>query len=550
LKLEREQWIGHWKEISDYLLPRRGRFLTDQANRGKKLNSYIIDSSGTFALRTLSAGLMGGLTSPARPWFRLTTEDIELREFGPVKLWLHDLKLRMEQVFSTSNLYQVLPALYEEVASYGIGSMIVFEDMYKVIRCMAFPIGSYHVANSPDGQVDTLYREFQMTTDQMVKQFGADKVSRRVKSAYDKGQTEDWIDVVHLIEPNDDRIPDAADALNMPWRSAWFERAEQDQAFLRESGFPEFPAMCPRWWLNGEDIYGRSVGMDALGDIKQLQHEQKRKSQAIDKAVNPPMTAPSALKEGGAGSISTLPGGVTYVDSPTGQPGFRPAYEVNPQVLNRREEIAEIQRRISRAFYEDIFLMFANTDRREITAREIDAKDEEKRLQLGPVLERLQNELLDPLIDRTFAIMERNDLIPPAPQELQGQPLKIEYISILAQAQKRVGTDVVDRLLMMLSVIAPLKPEALDKVNWDELIEEAAEMLGTPPSIIASDDEVKAIRAARAQQMRMQQNLEMGLAAAEGAKTLSETDVNKESGLTRLNEIAKQRAAAIQQPGS
>jgi hypothetical protein len=543
MKKERESWMPHWQETNQYILPRRGRFLVTgrQRNHGGKFNEKIIDSTPTLASRTLSAGLMGGLTSPARPWFKLSTQEIALREFGPVKTWLHQVQRLMEAVFAQSNAYKALPAMYETLGVYGTGAMFVFEDIESVIRCMNIPIGSYSIANGPDGRVNAFYRQFDMTVDQLVTQFGIDNVSKSTRDRWREGSTEDWVPVTHVVEVNDDRIPESADARNMPYRSAWWEsnssKSTGGSDFLTESGFEEFPVMCPRWWIEGEDIYGTSPGMDSLGDCKQLQHEHRRKLQALDKIVDPPMTAPSALKAHGQPSM--LPGDVTFVDSPNGQPGFRPAYEVPPAVVARREEIAEIQQRIDRNFYADLFLMLANTDRRQITAREVTERHEEKLLQLGPVLERLEDELLDPLIDRTFAVMLRNGLLPEPPEELQGTDLKVEYISILAQAQRAVGVSSVDRMLVIASGVGEMNPESLDKIDFDQAIDETAEMLGVPATIIRSDEDVQAMRAEREQQIQRQQQLAAAEQAAKTAKDLGDAQAKPDSVLAGIRDAAR-----------
>ena len=169
---------------------------------------------------------------------------------------------------------------------------------------------------------------------------------------------------------------------------------------LRKSGFDIFPVVAPRWEITGEDVYGTMCpGMVAIGDVKMLQTLQKRKSQAIEKIINPPMIGPAALK---SVKTSILPGDITYSDEREGRAGFRPIHEINFPVGDVSNDIREVQFMIRRAFYEDLFLMLATSDRRQITATEIDERKEEKLIALGPVLEQLNQDLLDPLIDITF----------------------------------------------------------------------------------------------------------------------------------------------------
>lgn len=529
LKREREAFVGHWRELSEFLLPRRGRFLTSDRNQGDKRNGRIIDNTATLAVRTLASGMMAGVTSPARAWFRLGTPDPELMERGPVRVWLHDVESRMREVFARSNLYNVLPTLYEELGVFGTAAMIVVEDFADVIRCYPMTAGEYMIANGPRLEVDTLYREVSLTAAQAVAEFGREALSRRTLDLYERGATETWIDFVHVIEPNDDRIEDLADAAGKPWRSVWYEKGADVGSCARISGFDGFPAMAPRWHLRGGDVYGSSPGMEALGDVKALQVEQKRKAQGIDKMVNPPMVAPSSLKSQPA---TVLPGKVTFVDVSQGQQGFQPAYLVNPRLAELGQDIAETQGRINRAFYADLFLMLAQSDRRQITAREIDERHEEKLLMLGPVLERLHGELLDPLIDRTFAIMMRGGLVPPPPRDLGGTDLKVEYISLLAQAQRAVGTAGISQLTGFVGGLAAGKPEVLDKLDLDQAVDEMGSMLGVPPRLIVPDDKVAEIRAGRA---RAQQGAAMAAAlqsAAAGAKTLAQAPAEGRNALT------------------
>lgn len=531
LKTERASFIEHWRDLSDYILPRQSRFVVTDRNRGDRRNSKIVDNTATLAVRTLASGMMSGITSPARPWFQLRTPDPALNEFTPVKLWLELVKSRMQEVFLRSNLYTTLPITYGDLGVFGTNAFAVLEDDEDVIRCYPYPIGSYMIGTSYRGNVDTCYREFQMSVTQMVGQFGIDKVSESVRNLYERGNKDAWVDVIHVVEPNDEYDQNRPTSKYKRFRSVYYEPGENRDRLLRESGFDDFPLMAPRWSLTGEDIYGHSPGMDALGDIKALQLEQKRKAQAIDKLVNPPMTAPSSLRNQRA---SLLPGDVTYVDVSQGQQGFAPAYQINPRINELMMDIQENQGRIRRAFFEDLFLMIANDQRSNITAREIQERHEEKLLMLGPVLERLNDELLDPLIDRTFNIMMKVGMIPKPPPELQGLDLSVEYISVMAQAMKMVGISSIERTMQFAGQIAQANPQVLDKIDFDQALDEYSAMLGVPPSIIRDDDSVAKTRAQRAQQQNAMMAAQTAQQGAQTAKTLSETQVTDENALTNM----------------
>lgn len=534
LKTERSGWMDHWREISDYLLPRSGRFVSSDRNKGDKRFNNIYDSTGTQALRVLGAGMMSGATSPARPWFRLTTSDPQLDESAAVKQWLAEVQRLMLMVFTKSNTYRALHSLYEELGAFGTGASIVLPDFDDVIRHYPLTIGEYAVATDYRGQVATLYREFDKTVGELVGEFGRDAVSQTVRNLYDRGNLDAWVTIIHAIEPRSDRDPSKRDAKNMAWRSCYFEPGAQQGQYLRESGFKTFPAVVPRWSVSGGDIYGNSPGMEALGDIKQLQHEQLRKAQGIDYKTRPPLQAPTSMKNR---EIDSLPGGVSFVDAANPNGGIRTAFEVNLDLSHLLMDIQDVRERIRGSFYADLFLMLANSPRTNMTATEVAERHEEKLLMLGPVLERLHNELLDPLIEMTFERMLAAGIVPPAPPELQGSELNIEFVSMLAQAQRAVATNSVDRYVANLGAVAQYKPDVLDKFNSDAWADAYADMLGVNPDLIVPGEQVALIRRQRAQAAQAQQAAEMMQQGADTAQKLANAQTNTPSALTNVIEM-------------
>ncbi|AYO66753.1 MULTISPECIES: portal protein [Klebsiella] len=533
---DRSSFDPHWRELSDFINPRGSRFLVTDVNRDDRRNTKIVDPTATLAARTLSSGMMSGITSPARPWFKLATPDPDMMDYGPVKLWLEVVQRRMNEVFNKSNIYQSLPLLYASLGNYSTGAMAVLEDDSDVIRTMMFPIGSYYMANSARGSVDTCFRKFSMTVRQLVMEFGLNNVSDSVKGMWDSGNYESWIEVIHAVYPNIDRDTAKLNSKNKPIKSVYYEVGGDSDKLLRESGFDEFPIMAPRWEVNGEDVYGSSCpGMIALGQVKALQLEQKRKSQLIDKATNPPMVGPSSLRNQ---RVSLLPGDITYIDQVTGQDGFKPAYLVNPNTADLLADIQDTRQIINSAYFVDLFMMLQNINTRSMPVEAVIEMKEEKLLMLGPVLERLNDECLNPLIDRTFSIMARKNLLPPPPDVLQGMPLRIEYISVMAQAQKSIGLSSLSSTVGFIGQLAQAKPEALDKLNVDQAIDAFAEMSGVSPTVIVPQEQVEQVREQRAQQQQQQQMVAMGMAAAQGAKTLSEAQTADPSVLTALSNAA------------
>jgi hypothetical protein len=523
LKSERATFWAHWQELTTYLLPRNGRYFRQDRNRGERRHNSIYDNSGTRALRVLGAGMMAGATSPARPWFRLGTPDPELNAFQPARLWLDDVGRRMQGIFQRSNTYRALHQMYEELGCFGTASSLLLPDYDNVIHLYPSTVGEFAVATDYQGHVTTIYREFEKTVAELVSEFGRENCSLSVRNLYDRGNLDSWVPIIHAVEPRADRDVRKRDSRNMPWMSCYFEVGGEPDKFLRESGYKSFPALVPRWAVAGGDVYGHSPGMEALGDIKQLQHEQLRKAQGIDYQTKPPLQVPVSMKNR---DVETLPGGISFVDMNNPSGGIKTAFEVRLDLSHLLIDIQDVRERIRGAFYADLFLMLANATATRMTATEVAERHEEKLLMLGPVLERLHNELLDPLINTTFERMVEANLVPPPPPELAGMDLQVEFVSMLAQAQRAVGTNSVDRFVGNLGAIAQMKPDVLDKFDSDAWADAYADMLGVDPKIIVANEQVAVVRQARDRAMAAQAEMAAMEQQAKVAKDLASAPTN------------------------
>lgn len=531
LKQERTSWMAHWEEISRHLLPQSGRFVVTNRNRGERRHNSIHDSTGTKALRILAAGLMAGMTSPARPWFRLTTSDPELDESEAVKRWLSEVTRLMLMVFAKSNTYRALHSSYEEIGAFGTASNIILGDQKSVIHLYPLTVGEYAIATDYRGRVNTLYREFELTVGQMVDEFGLNNCSTAVQRMYQSGNLDAWIPLIHGIEPRRQRDTRKMDSRNMAYSSCYFEQGGDNDKMLRESGFKDFQAVCPRWMATGGDIYGTSPAMEALGDIKQLQHEQLRKAQCIDYQTRPPLQVPTSMKNQ---EVNTLPGGITYVDSASKTVAISSAFEVNLNMSHLLEDIRDVRERIKGNFYADLFMMLANGNNPAMTATEVAERHEEKLLMIGPVLERLHNEILDPLIEITFSQMLEAGIVPPPPQELQGIELNVEFVSMLAQAQRAIATNSIDRFVSNLGALAQIKPDVLDKFDSDKWADAYADMLGVDPELIVPGDQVALVRQQRAEAAQAEQQAAIAEQQANTAAKLGSVRTDEPNAMTSV----------------
>lgn len=538
---ERRTWEADWKMLAQHFLPRKMRSLEldgTVTNRGG-LRTDILNNTGVLSMRDLAAGMHGGMTSPARPWFRLSLQDEEMASYKPVRAWLDDCQDRMRTIFHRSNFYNVIHSHYNELGTFGTGFLFELGDEKSGIRFVPLTVGEYDLDTDEHGRVDTVFRTCDMTVRQIVRRFGYDKCPEVIQRLFDSPPktSVDRFRVVHAVLPRNDRNPQKLDAKNMPWASYYYLEARdgtttgnglQFPHLLAEGGFREFPGFGTRWDVTGQDVYGRSPGMDVLGDVLQLQQMEKSKLKALHKEVDPPMAVPAGLK-----GLSLLPGAENAYDL-NGQTGGQPIYplmNLRPQVQNTALAIKEVEDKIRRGLYNDLFKMLMGSDRRQITAREIAAKEEEKLILLGPVLERLHDELFMPLIDRTWNLMEEQNMLPPAPEEVQGQEIKVEFVSLLAQAQKMVATSAVDQFMGFIGTYAQVMPELLDTVDPDKMADGYASYLGVETDMLRAQEDRDKIRQAKAQMQQQaaaaEQAAQMQM-GAQTAKTLAETPVQQQ----------------------
>lgn len=535
LKTERQSWLSDWRDIADHMRPFGFREYSSDANRSSRASkmSNIVNFTPLEAVRTLASGMMTGITSPSRPWFRLTVPGApELSEDPEVKSWLSAVERVLRDSLARSNIYNGLHLVYADLGPFCTSAMLVEEDAEDGARAYVFPVGSYCLAASSRGNVDTLFRQVTLTVSRLVELFGLKRCSEATRRAHEAGNLDQHVEVIHAIYPNPKHTPGQLGTAGKGWLSDWWEETSPShEGFLRESGFESFPVLAPRWTRTGTDVYGTGPGFEAVGDCRALQLLERRAAQAVDKVVNPPMSAPVAAR---GSAISLLPGAKNFVDGLGAGQALRPAVQVDPNAIQLIElKIRQHEERIRKAFFAHLWLLITEQTG-QMTATEVGQRREEKLQQLGAVLEALNDELLDPLIDLLFELALKAGRIPTPPEAVQGQRLKPEYISIMAQAQKALATTGLERLAAFTLQLAQATPEALDKVDFDQLLDEYADSLGVPPATVRPDDAVEKRRRQRAQAQQQAQQMAMAQAGADTAKTLADTDVENPSALKTI----------------
>lgn len=545
-------WFQNWSELAQYIEPRRSIWLTQSTGgwptpnnmtRGRQINNSIVDPTGTYAVRVCSSGMMGGLASPSRPWFKIVPSFKGEQIDAEGKAWIDEVEDRIYMILANSNFYNSFAQECEDMVVFGTGPSIIYEDEKDIIRLYNPAVGEYFLGSSATLRNDVLNRAFVMTISQIVDFFGIENCDADTRSMWAaKGNSLEKEKIIaHSIEPNFEVGPSGAGKVpgDFAWREVYWVYGTGSDRPLSVRGFHEQPFTAGRWATQSNDAYGRSVGMDVLPDIIQLQVETLRKAEAIEKQVRPPLVADMALKNQPS---SILPGNVTYVPNLSSGSGMRPIYEVNPDISGMERDLAAIQNRIRVGFFNDVIMMLSTNPGDRRTAYEVAQLMAERLQVLGPVIENIITESLKPKLKRIFGIIKRRDLLPPPPESMKDIVIDVEFISMLALAQKGNATGGLERLAALIGNMSAVFPEARNKLNVNNFIDVMNNLLDNPQSVLYSNEEVAKILEAQNAAMQKQnaQAEAMGMAetvktGADAAKVLSETQIG--GGASALSQL-------------
>jgi len=537
---QQARWKENWKDIRDHINPYLGFFEEDTPNKGDRRDVKIINTNALIASNTFAAGMHNGITSPTRPWMRMSVTDADTAQLEGVRWWCDETTKRMLAILGKSNFYREAHKFYKELGVFGTAAMMIVPDDKTVIRCKTFTIGQYAIACDHTGRVNRFARLLKMTVCEMVDMFGLDNCPQTVKSLYENKQYEESQDVYSLIMPNKSKDESKQDVWSKPYLSYYWHTSCPEGEYLDIGGFEEFPIMCARWDTVGSDIYGYGPGWYALGDGKSVQVIDEDLHIGIKKGIDPPMVAPSDVLA--SGGVNTFPNGITYYQREMGDTAVRSAYQVQLDIKSTMGLIERKENTIDKHFFVDLFRAIEAVSGSGASATEIREMVNEKMSLISPALDNLHSEFLPNVIDRVFGIINRAGLTPTPDDSvadiISNQDLKVEYISVMAQAQKMQGLSAIEQLVALVGNLAAVDPTVTDKVDFDEIVDQSGEMLGVPPSVIVSDDKAAAIRQQRqeqqAQQMQMEQMMQAGQAATQGAKTLADTPIGQGSALDAL----------------
>lgn len=535
LKKSRETWDITVRDICEMMHPYGGVFDEQykERNMGQRLDDQIIDPKPIEAVNISVAGLISSMTNPAKKWFGITTSDDALSELPEVKRHLEIERTIIQSELRRSNFYEVLADhIYPDLFTISTSAMVLYDkDGMAYFRPVRW--GKYWIDIDAHGTVDTFFCELTFTSRELAQMFDEENLSPAVKNDLKHRHLETERRVVWAIVPNEDF--DGEKIGSFPFLSVWYDTTDKRKdALLRKSGFYEFPAIVPRWSVTEGDAYGRGPGWEARGVCRSLQHNELTRLTLKDLTKQPPLNAYGEIM----GQPSLVPGEVNYVSGEMGMAKLEPLFMPHPQSLQAaQEDRLDYHRQIDRAFKVHLWMDLLNDERKQrATATEVAYRRQEALTQLGPVLFRLNADLLAPTILRVRAMLVRAGMMPKPPEVLRGREIKIEFISVLHQMQQAQTLGSVRTLVGDTIGLAQAWPEALDKINADAVVDQIADVVGAPPELVRSADEVAEIREARQQREAQAEQLAQAQAVTEAARNLGGAGFEAQ----QIAEIARQ----------
>lgn len=507
---ERANWESYWQDIANVYMPRKA-YIVRPRIFGERLDfSRVFDSAPIRALNTTASGFHSWLTNPASKWFMLEMDERELMEVKEVKVWLEDVTSEIFFTLNISNADESLQEFYIDSSGFGTGNVFSEEDFKNRIRFTELPIAEVFIEEDAWGRVNRIYRKFEYTVQQAWDLWGANAGKEVTEKILNEKTKSDKVWFVHYIGPRDLRQEGKQDKFNMPFESKWITFVKKE--LIAEGGYNEFPLASGRFYKNVGEVWGFSPAMDNLADTHMLNAMKRTLIRASMKIVDPPFVVPD---RGFILPLNMNPSGANYRNPQTKADDFQPIL-TKGNIPIGFDMVQDTRESINLGMFVRLFQAFG-PERKDMTATEVNARIREGMAALGPVVGRFQQEVLDPIILRTFNVLFRAGLLPPIPSILEGREFTVKYISPLARAQREQEISEILRYIDTLGAMQPFVPNIVDKLNSDKAADIMADIRGINPLIINDDDEVAEIRKAKAEaqaQALMAEKIAQGAGAA------------------------------------
>ena len=513
LKSDRSWHEQCWEDIARLMRPQRGGF--SQGVPSDRTHEKPLSSAPIHAQSSFSAELYNTLTNPANRWFGMETNDIDLNNWQPAKLWLDRVTSRILASFgvAVSPFYSATTQVFGDITSFGNAGQYD-EAVPEEGRILDVTISLAELCYDIDGwgRVCEVVRKFYLKPAQAMNMFrkGSDNIPTKLLDLADKNDQGKIVFYQHVVK-------------NEAWRKgmlgvrgkAWVSRTscEIERTLVRMAGYNDMPFFAPRWDVDTGHIYGTGAGFVALASARALNRMDDATLRAAQRAADPTILAPDRGDWPLNGRIK--PGAVVYgaIDM-QGRALLRPldvTGSVNLTLQEKQHKLEDIRD----AFNYTLLNLAGRTG---MTPTETMAFAEQRQRQYAPNQGRVQEEFLAPKIARRFAMLWAAGQLPPPPPKMEGRALQVKYLSAAAAAQRSGEGNAALRILEDIAPLIQIKPRLADRIDEDGLLETLADARGAPGRMFRSRIDADKIAAARAEQQQQAQQMAMMQAGAGAAK--------------------------------
>lgn len=496
-----------WRNIAFFLRPDDTSFEPAQPTT-RRDDAEIFDSSPLYANEEFAGGIFSQMSNPANRWFELATApDQDLNRTRPVRQWTWQTANVMYASLrpAASQFYAQAPATFADMGAFGFG-VIAQEEMIGQwqIADRSIPISQAYIDVDAAGNVDTFHNAF-LWNGRQCKQFFKEKTPAECRD----NQT--YL-IIHAVYPNPDYRDDKQGSAYMRLASCY---VSPDLAGLKvEGGYRQLPYHVIGWSRRAGRAYPRGPGHTARADMYTLNEIERSDLIATHFAAEPPLLF---ADEDAVSAADIAPNAqLAGMLSERGQ--------ALVQYLERRSQLQPILQKANqkRAAIQMAFKFSLSQllERPQMTLGEFQGWQQEALRSMAPNLIQVQMGLAG-FLARRYAILNQMKRIPPAPPELEGQLLSIEFVSPLDKLQQMEQGRSVLTVHEGIEKFALTDPSVRDLFDADTGARVLAGSLYSVPGLLRDEKTVAELRKARAGAVQQQQALDQAGQVAEVAATAS-----------------------------
>ncbi len=506
--------LSYLQDVANFCIPRKAWITTLKFNDQPLNQTYLFDSRAQLAVKESACGFHSKLTSSVNKWLGFTTIDPKKMQKGTVQKYFKECSDIQTDVNNASNWNETVLEAYTDDIWAGTGTIFTEEDHRDHVRYTSIPVEQTSFERDERGEVCGVFRRFKYTTLQISMRWPK-KIPKDVQEAIDAKKWYQTFDLLHYVGPRDLRDVSKKDNINMPYRSVW--AYPEGEFKFEELGFSSNPYAVMEFWRQTGDNMAYSPAMDVLASIK-LANAQKRTilRRAMKDADNANMMPARFF----LGRFSQNPNAMNYYDkSKYNADDFKTVPTGGDSKLSVEMMMME-QELIDRGFFLTLFKAMTSVSK-DMNNPEANQRITEALELIGPVVGRMTKQIGNSQI-RTFDILNRRMLFPPAPQEIIDErgnmDIGVVFLSPLAQAQKAAALGGLTTWLNIVQALQGIKPGAADNLDVDAIVSGSRDFLNVDPTYQLEKRKVEEIRKKTAEAQQQQAKMAMAQQGAAAAK--------------------------------